>query len=82
MSEKVRDIVYGVAGTVLGASLLWVGNVSVDIRDAVRSLQQYHSSEWPLERQLLSAEIAVLRAEIATNKADIAELERRLQEQL
>lgn len=75
MESKIRDVIYGVAGTVLGAALLWVGSVSVQIRDSVRSLEQYHASEWPLERQLLSIEIAQLRARVDVLEDEVSDLE-------
>jgi len=75
----VRDLIYGAVGAVCVASIGWTANVAVDIRDTVRSLQQYHASEWPLERQLLSIETTQLRSQVSVLRAEIDELTEELE---
>ena len=72
---QIKDMVYGALGSILAALMIWIGSSMVDIRDSVKSLQQYHASEWPLERQLLAIEISQLKAKIEVNESTIDKLE-------
>jgi len=78
--NKLRDLLYGAGGTLLAAGVLWIGNMSVEIRDSVHSLEQYHASEWPLERQILSIETSQLRAELNVLKSDLEDLEQEIED--
>lgn len=81
VSQKMQ-VLYAALGTVLAALLIAIGSIGWSIRDSVRQLEQYHESEWPLERQLLMIEVSQLKFQIDANIANIEELEneiRRLQ---
>ena len=61
----------------LTAATLSVATTAVSLWLAVRSLQQYHSQEWPLEKQLMLAEHAQLEVRIGVNERRLEAAEAR-----
>lgn len=70
----IRDIIFGLIGTVLAAGVLWLASTLDKARFDIVMLQQIHEREWPLELDRLSFTMANLEAQIATNEVEIDRL--------
>lgn len=75
MLAGAKDLFEKWATTVASSLSLAVLAAAFKLYLDVSSLQQYHGSEWPLEKQLMLIEHQQLRARIDVNEANIEELE-------